>query len=55
MSFFKLAGSGSAVAKKPTAAKKNFKVQLAGKTFSASSGSSGDGESGIDESKFSRF
>jgi hypothetical protein len=55
MSFFRLAGSGSAVARKPAAAKKSFKVQPAGKAFSAASGSSGDGESGIDESKFSRF
>ena len=57
MSFFKLAGGGSSakVAKKPGAAKKAFKVQSAGKPSGAASDAPGDGESGIDESKFSRF
>ena len=57
MSFFKLAGGGSSgrVAKKPGTAKKAFKVQSAGRAFGAASGAPGDGDSGIDESKFSRF
>ena len=57
MSFFKLAGGGNSAltARKPSAAKKSFKVQSAGKAFGATSVSPGESDSGIDESKFSRF
>jgi methyl-accepting chemotaxis protein len=57
MGFFKLAGGGNSAlaARKPGAAKKAFKVQSGGKAFGAASGSPGDSDSGIDESKFSKF
>jgi methyl-accepting chemotaxis protein len=57
MSFFKLAGTGNAnlSARKPGGTKKGFISQHGIKAFKAVSGSHGDGESGIDESKFGKF